>query len=189
MQEMQAAPVTPVAASPAAAAVQAAIPATAPADTSATAAINPAPAPAETAATATPTAEPISSAAPAAQSVTPAAPNSESASATTAVSSPSFTAAEEKLLNMQGYTLQLLGSYRMDDIARYKTRHRLTADRFVEFNTQYLNKPWHVLLYGQYESVAAAKAALKKLPADVQAAHPWVRPFASIHTAIRQKMD
>jgi type II secretory pathway predicted ATPase ExeA len=41
-------------------------------------------------------------------------------------------------------------------------------------------KPWHLLLYGPFDTQAEAENALAKLPAQVQAKNPWIRRVDAI---------
>lgn len=102
--------------------------------------------------------------------------------------SSSLTAAEKKLLVMQGYTLQVMGSRRPSDLKRFINRHQLSDAHLMQFRTEYLGKPWYVLVYGNYQDVQNAKLAVQQLPKTVRAMHPWIRPMASVHDAIKQKM-
>ncbi|QLH41574.1 MAG: SPOR domain-containing protein [Coxiellaceae bacterium] len=47
------------------------------------------------------------------------------------------------------------------------------------------NKPWYVLIYGNYASPQAAKAALDQLPKNLKQLKPWVRPLSSVQSAIK----
>ncbi|MEO4048516.1 AAA family ATPase [Pseudomonas sp. CAU 1711] len=75
------------------------------------------------------------------------------------------------------YALQILG-----------TRSESSAQAFVSknggeyryFKKLHQGQPLYVVTYGQFSSRAAAQAAIKSLPASVQAGKPWPRSFASI---------
>ena len=75
------------------------------------------------------------------------------------------------------YALQILG-----------TRSESSAKAFVGknggeyryFKKVHQGQPLYVVTYGQFSSRAAAQAAIKALPASVQAGKPWPRSFASI---------
>ncbi|MBB1518160.1 AAA family ATPase [Aquipseudomonas guryensis] len=75
------------------------------------------------------------------------------------------------------FALQILG-----------TRSEAGAQTFVNKNGaeyRYFKKihqgqPLYVVTYGKFSSRAAAQAAIKSLPASVQAGKPWPRSFASI---------
>lgn len=51
---------------------------------------------------------------------------------------------------------------------------------FHFFTKQHQGKPLYVLTYGSFASRDAAAAAIKSLPAELQAGKPWIRTFASV---------
>lgn len=75
------------------------------------------------------------------------------------------------------FALQILG-----------TRSEAGAQSFVSkngaeyryFKKMHQGQPLYVVTYGKFSSRAAAQAAIKSLPASVQAGKPWPRSFASI---------
>ncbi|UUY09081.1 AAA family ATPase [Pseudomonas sp. J452] len=75
------------------------------------------------------------------------------------------------------FALQILG-----------TRSEAGAQTFVSkngaeyryFKKMHQGQPLYVVTYGKFSSRAAAQAAIKSLPASVQAGKPWPRSFASI---------
>lgn len=95
--------------------------------------------------------------------------------------------AEKSLLQMQGYTLQMLASRNPGDLKHFIANQHLSPKEVKLFNTTLEGKPWHVLIYGNYATPAEAAAALKRLSAKVHAHHPWVRPMSSVHQAILQR--
>ncbi len=68
------------------------------------------------------------------------------------------------------------------------TRSESSAKAFVSknggeyryFKKLHQGQALYVVTYGQFSSRAAAQAAIKSLPASVQAGKPWPRSFASI---------
>ncbi|MFV3308627.1 AAA family ATPase [Pseudomonas sp. NY15181] len=52
------------------------------------------------------------------------------------------------------------------------------------FRKSLQGKPFYVVTYGSFADRAAAQAAIKKLPAKIQASKPWARPFSSIQQDI-----
>lgn len=81
------------------------------------------------------------------------------------------------------FTLQVLGS-----------RQEAAAQAFIKANGpeyRYFKKlhqgqPLYVVTYGNFATRAAAQAALRSLPAKVQAGKPWPRNFAGIQQEIAQ---
>lgn len=54
------------------------------------------------------------------------------------------------------------------------------------FTKQHQGKPLYVLTYGSFASRDAAVAAIRALPAELQAGKPWIRSFASVQQEIDQ---
>lgn len=79
----------------------------------------------------------------------------------------------------KGYALQLAAS---GDAAALK---KLAASSGLQAKTKiYKNQSngKYVLIYGEYASAAAAKAAVPRLPASVQNTKPWPKSYAQIRT-------
>nr|WP_321268949.1 AAA family ATPase [uncultured Tolumonas sp.] len=79
----------------------------------------------------------------------------------------------------KGYALQLAAS---GDAAALK---KLAASSGLQAKTKiYKNQSngKYVLIYGEYASAAAAKAAVSRLPASVQNTKPWPKSYAQIRT-------
>ncbi len=98
-----------------------------------------------------------------------------------------ISASEHDLLQMHGYTLQILGARDAAVLQQVMHKIGLSKDNAYEFRTHFANKPWYVLVYGNYASSQQAKAAIKKLPKSAQQLRPWIRPLSSVHSAIKQR--
>ena len=81
------------------------------------------------------------------------------------------------------YALQVLGTSTekaaLDFIAA-----QADSGNFRYFKKSYQGKALYVVTYGNFANRAAAEAAVKQLPAKVQASKPWPRTFASIQQDI-----
>ena len=75
------------------------------------------------------------------------------------------------------YALQILGT-RSESSAKAFVSKNGTEYRY--FKKLHQGQALYVVTYGQFSSRAAAQAAIKSLPASVQAGKPWPRSFASI---------
>lgn len=75
------------------------------------------------------------------------------------------------------YVLQILGTRSEGSAKRFVSRN---GAEYHYFKKLHQGQPLYVVTYGQFSSRAAALAALKALPASVQAGKPWPRSFASI---------
>jgi DamX protein len=78
------------------------------------------------------------------------------------------------------FTLQLLGSYHRDLVAKeLKSKH--LENKANIYQTTFNNKDWFVLLYGRYDSKVQANEAAKSLESKLDL-KPWVKPTATIKT-------
>ena len=138
------------------------------------AAAKPAPAPVA----AVPVVKPVPAAAPAAKPVAapkPAAPAVK----------PPVVASAAPAPGGDGYASRPAGHYALQILG---TRSESSAKAFVSknggeyryFKKLHQGQALYVVTYGQFSSRAAAQAAVKSLPAAVQAGKPWPRSFASI---------
>lgn len=81
------------------------------------------------------------------------------------------------------YTLQVFGA-RAEASAQAFVREQ--GAEYHYFKKQHQGQALYVVTYGSFSSHAAAQAALKGLPAKLQAGKPWPRTFASIKHEIAQ---
>lgn len=95
----------------------------------------------------------------------------------------SLTDSEEMLLSWPaaGYTLQMLGAGVKSSAEKF-IRAQAESQKFYLFQTRYKNKPWFVVVYGQYKDRAMAQAASKSLPAALVKLKPWARTIQGIQT-------
>ena len=122
-------------------------------------------------------------AAPAATAPKPAAPAQAPAQVATAKTAPA--AAAKPAAGGSWYSAQAPGRYVVQILG---TSSESTAQAFVAeqggeyryFKKTLQGKPLYVITYGNFSDRAAALAAIKVLPAKVQAGKPWPRTVASI---------
>lgn len=81
------------------------------------------------------------------------------------------------------YTVQLLGAYDQKDVARYIQNHRLQG-KVATYRTIRNGRDWYVVVYGLYGSYKQADAAIKALPAVIQAQRPWINKVANVQASI-----
>lgn len=74
------------------------------------------------------------------------------------------------------YTLQLLGAYNKNQISKLVKTHHLTAKAKL-YRTTFNNKPWYVLIYGQYKTKSEAKVAADQLEREL-GTKPWIKSSA-----------
>lgn len=83
------------------------------------------------------------------------------------------------------YALQLLGSSSESSMKKFIELNKLKGKAFY-YRTTRQQKPWFVLIYGNYTSRESAIQAIQALPTTVQAQKPWPRTFASVHRSIEE---
>lgn len=77
------------------------------------------------------------------------------------------------------YTLQVLGAA-VEKSARDFIVRQQQPQKFYMFATTYKDKPWYVVVYGQYKNRSAAVSASKNLPQGLRKLRPWARSVQGI---------
>ena len=105
--------------------------------------------------------------------------------AATVVASSALTEAEQTLLQWpaSGYTLQMLGAGKRSSAEQF-IQAQAEPQKFYMFQTRYKNKPWFVVVYGQYKDRNAAHAAATALPSALTKLKPWARTIQGIQADI-----
>ncbi|TBU76181.1 SPOR domain-containing protein [Phytopseudomonas daroniae] len=75
------------------------------------------------------------------------------------------------------YTLQILGTSTESSARSFVSQN---GAQYRYFKKMHQGKPLFVITYGSFASRDAAQAAVKTLPAKVQAGKPWPKTFASV---------
>lgn len=81
------------------------------------------------------------------------------------------------------YTLQVVGTSSETNAKAFISEN---GGDYHYFKKLYNGKPLYVVTHGSFATAEAAKAAIAKMPAKVQAGKPWPRTFASIKLEIAQ---
>lgn len=79
--------------------------------------------------------------------------------------------------NKSHYTLQVLGTSTEAAARSFVSQN---GAQYRYFKKMHQGKPLFVITYGSFASRDAAQAAVKTLPAKVQAGKPWPKTFASV---------
>ena len=95
---------------------------------------------------------------------------------------------EKELLSWQssGYTLQVLGARKEKSVIAF-IRSRSAVENYYYFATIYKERPWFVVVYGNYPNRDQALAAVASLPADLRKRKPWARGVQGVQDDIRRK--
>ncbi|MEZ5490356.1 MAG: AAA family ATPase [Gammaproteobacteria bacterium] len=100
---------------------------------------------------------------------------------------PANTVGQQSLLAQpaDSYTLQLLGSHSESNVKNFiASQPDPAAMRY--FASRYQDKPWFVVVYGNFPTQDAARDAIDRLPSGLQELKPWARNLADIQADIRR---
>lgn len=88
------------------------------------------------------------------------------------------------------YTLQLLGASKIESVNQFIRQHNL-QDKTHFVRTKRGGKDWYIVVYGDYPSAQAAKAASKTIPESLRKTklEPWVREIHAVQEDIRQSQN
>src|SRR5690606_12556561 len=81
------------------------------------------------------------------------------------------------------FALQILGTRSESSAQAFVSKN---GSEYRYFKKLHQGQPLYVVTYGRFSTRAAAQAAIKSLPAGVQAGKPWPRTFASIQQEVVQ---
>ena len=93
---------------------------------------------------------------------------------------------EQRILNLpvNAYMLQLMGA--LDELrTRGVVKQYIGRLPVTYIETRRKDKPWFVAVAGPYDTRAAALAAIKELPPQLQKERPWPRSIATLQQEIR----
>lgn len=99
-----------------------------------------------------------------------------------------MTAVEQAMLQVpsNSYTLQLMGSHDLKAVKSFIRRHRL-AGQVQYYEANFNDRPWYMLVYGDYASIMQARTAIANLPPALRAMHPWVKSFKIVQKEIEYR--
>jgi len=79
----------------------------------------------------------------------------------------------KKTLASDHYTIQINASSSLESLMVFVKQHKLVNYQIYETNR--LQKPWYVLIKGDYATIEDAKNAIKLLPQELQKSKPWIK--------------
>lgn len=82
------------------------------------------------------------------------------------------------------FTLQLTGARKIESIKKFQRKYAKLDGHAIYFHTRHNGRDWYAVVYGVYPDKLRARAAIKRLPQELQKASPWIRSFASIHAEL-----
>lgn len=89
-----------------------------------------------------------------------------------------------KGLNSKYYTLQLMASHD-DQGIRHFLQERGVSSEYAVYTSEKNAKPWHVIIYGVYETRDFADLARKDLPNYLKDYSPWVRNIGEVQRSLK----
>lgn len=98
----------------------------------------------------------------------------------------SLTSDERSILSAPSdhYTLQLIGTSSKATLQKMIGANGLQHKAKV-YHTTVKGKDFYGLVYGNYRSQAEARAAIARLPANLQQLKPWAKPYATVKASIK----
>lgn len=83
-----------------------------------------------------------------------------------------------KQLADNNFTIQITASSSLDNLLAFVKQHQLTNYQIYE--TKRDNKPWFIVIKGNYATNDDAKQALSQLPSALQKSMPWIKSGSSV---------
>lgn len=87
-------------------------------------------------------------------------------------------------VNSKYYTLQLMASHDQKGIKGFLSGYGVNS-QYAVYSTVKDGRPWHVVIYGVYETHAFASEARDRLPDYLTSYSPWIRSFASVQGSLK----
>lgn len=82
------------------------------------------------------------------------------------------------------FTIQIMAARDETFIRQFIDKHQLN-NQVAYFESRYQGEPWFSVIYGNFDSYRAAKAAAASLPASLKAAGPWVRSYNGVKALLK----
>ncbi|MGL5799864.1 MAG: AAA family ATPase [Plesiomonas sp.] len=91
---------------------------------------------------------------------------------------------ELEKISPQHYTVQLSGSHSLSEAWKLVEKSG-RASTLTVYETRRNNKPWYVIISGNYANVSAAKKAIAALPAVLKKEQPWVKSYRLVQAELK----
>ncbi len=82
------------------------------------------------------------------------------------------------------YTVQLSAGGDQQALQRFARQHGLGGELWI-YRSEHAGKPWFVLIQGEHANLAAARTAIRSLPASLASSKPWPKRFAQVQQEMR----
>ena len=87
------------------------------------------------------------------------------------------------------HTLQLSAMATNVSLQRFVREHGLPNKNLHIYQTIHNNKPWYVVIFGEYESWGAAKRASAALPGSLANLDSWIKKYQLVHQDLQLNND
>ena len=87
--------------------------------------------------------------------------------------------------NRNYYTIQISGMASLDYLKLFQTQYNPNRNNVYAYQTIRNNKPWFVVIYGEYQTREAADSAQKNLPSVFKGMSTWVKTWQTVHQDLR----
>lgn len=85
------------------------------------------------------------------------------------------------------YVLQLLGALEKPTVLGFIKDTGLDKQKLALYVTKKADRDWYVLVYGIFEDIEAARAAVANLPARVKSEKPWPKSIAAVKQELQNR--
>lgn len=87
----------------------------------------------------------------------------------------------------ESYTIQVIGvSYEKSILEFIKNNRLLEKNEIAYYKSSFEGHPWYEALYGIYPTQQEALLVVKKLPANIRQAGPWIRKLSEVQQEIEK---
>ena len=87
--------------------------------------------------------------------------------------------------NPKNFTLQITAMASRSYLSTFQKKYDTKMRDVYAYQTVRQNKPWFVVIYGEYSSLAAANAAKRNLPAVFKGMPTWAKTWQTVHDDLR----
>ena len=91
-------------------------------------------------------------------------------------------------LKPNNFSLQLIGLSQEDKVHDFVKNNNLAGKSWY-YRSTFNNKPWYIVVYGNYNSLTLANNAIQDLPYTLQKLRPYPKQIAAIQTAIKNNLQ
>ena len=87
--------------------------------------------------------------------------------------------------NAKYFTIQISGMASRQYLAVFQQKYNSDQKNVFSYKTLRNNKPWFVIVYGEYSSLESAKVATKNLPSPFKGMPTWIKTWQAVHNDLR----